>query len=258
MLFDCDLKHWISMNFDMHLGHSPANWMDIFMTSCWMFWNWRNKEVHEENFRRPPFPHNAILSYAHTVKEVMKSITFSRNGRTNQEILFRWKFPPAGWCKLNTDGASGASSREAGCGGILRNDQGHWIGGFSYRIGNYTAIIAELWGILIGLEWAWNMGIKKIILECDSKVAVSMLLPRVESRKGYNKIVGRINKWLQKEWIVQVQYSCRETNRWADWLANQSLTCNFGLHVWNSIHEELESLMFAYVSGVAWPRTVPL
>ena len=83
----------------------------------------------------------------------MKSATLSRLGKTRQEILIRWKTPPHGWFKLNTDGSSKASSREAGCGGILCNDQGKAIGAFSYRIGACSALNAELWGILIGLEW---------------------------------------------------------------------------------------------------------
>ena len=50
-------------------------------------------------------------------------------------VRIRWEKPQAGWARLNTDGATLGSPGRVGGGGLIRNDQGEWLGGFSRRIG---------------------------------------------------------------------------------------------------------------------------
>lgn len=65
-----------------------------------------------------------------------------------------WIKPDPSWMKLNTDGVSKGNPGDAGCGGILRNEYGHWLRGFTYHIGSCSAYVAELWGIYVGLLFA--------------------------------------------------------------------------------------------------------
>lgn len=64
------------------------------------------------------------------------------------EVIFRglqgicWSFPPAGWFKLNVDGAF------KGCGGLVRDDLSLWVASFGHNIGFCTTFTAELWGVL--------------------------------------------------------------------------------------------------------------
>lgn len=48
-------------------------------------------------------------------------------------ISVKWNAPPEGWIKINTDGSSIGNPGKAGCGSILRNDQGIFIAA-CYRI----------------------------------------------------------------------------------------------------------------------------
>ena len=48
--------------------------------------------------------------------------------------------------KLNTDGSACGNPSVAGYRGVIRNDHGHWIAGFTRRIGATNSFIAELWG----------------------------------------------------------------------------------------------------------------
>lgn len=66
----------------------------------------------------------------------------------------------------------------------------------------------------------------------------------------------RIYNWLDNDWIVQIQHSMREANKCTDWLANQSLKLNFGMHSWHSLPDDLITLLSVDVVGVAWPRLV--
>jgi hypothetical protein len=52
--------------------------------------------------------------------------------------------PSSGWFALNIDGAAKPSDWKAGCGGVLQNDKGIWIGGFAKALGDTTAYTAEL------------------------------------------------------------------------------------------------------------------
>lgn len=64
-----------------------------------------------------------------------------------------WKSPEEGWVKVNTDGTSKAEGI-AGCGGLIRDHRGHWLGGFAKFVGVSSAFVAvaELWGVFVGIE----------------------------------------------------------------------------------------------------------
>lgn len=65
--------------------------------------------------------------------------------------------PQVGWVKLNTVGASRGNPGLAGCVGVVRNDDGRWIAGFSRRIGVTTSFVVELWGLREGLILCSNL-----------------------------------------------------------------------------------------------------
>jgi hypothetical protein len=48
-----------------------------------------------------------------------------------------WEAPPVPWHIINIDGA--VQHGVAGCGGVLRDHQGAWIGGYSKNIGSTNA-----------------------------------------------------------------------------------------------------------------------
>lgn len=72
-------------------------------------------------------------------------------------VYIRWIFPPCGWYKLNSDGASKGNLVGAGCGGLVRDDAGTWVKGFGMHLGHCSAFTAELWGSLFlrALKMAW-------------------------------------------------------------------------------------------------------
>lgn len=59
----------------------------------------------------------------------------------------KWHPPlEGGWVCLNSDGASKEASQSAGCGGVLREVDGQWVGGFAQNLGFTTAYMAERCG----------------------------------------------------------------------------------------------------------------
>jgi hypothetical protein len=76
--------------------------------------------------------------------------------------------------KLNTDGAC-KGRITAGCGGIIRNNRGDWLGGFAKHIGTCSAFTTKLWGVLEGLRYAWSMSFRLVELDVDSMAVVKVI-----------------------------------------------------------------------------------
>uniref|UniRef100_A0A2N9H7K2 RNase H type-1 domain-containing protein n=1 Tax=Fagus sylvatica TaxID=28930 RepID=A0A2N9H7K2_FAGSY len=83
--------------------------------------------------------------------------------------LIGWQHPPTGYAKLNTDGSVLGNPEPASSGGLLRDCNGNWIGGFSHKLGITNSLAAELWGIRDGLLLARDLNIRKLIVESDAK-----------------------------------------------------------------------------------------
>ncbi|PNX58144.1 ribonuclease H [Trifolium pratense] len=60
--------------------------------------------------------------------------------------------PTAPCLKLNMDGSSFGNPGRAGFGGLIRNDIGEWMHGFSSSCGRASNLLVELYAILKGLQ----------------------------------------------------------------------------------------------------------
>ena len=87
----------------------------------------------------------------------------------------RWEKPVQGWWKLNIDGFYCGNTSLAGCGGVIRDDAGRWVIGFSRSIGMTNSFAAELWGLREGLLLCNNLNINALEVELDAKAIVDAL-----------------------------------------------------------------------------------
>ena len=55
----------------------------------------------------------------------------------------RWNPPNEGWTKVNVDRASKGNPKEVGYGGLVKDANDRWLGGFMCNLGNCSAIITE-------------------------------------------------------------------------------------------------------------------
>lgn len=63
----------------------------------------------------------------------------------------------------------------AGNGGVLRDEEGQWMLGYTLRTSCNTIEEAETWAIIKGLELAWDKGIRRMVVECDSQKVVNWI-----------------------------------------------------------------------------------
>lgn len=73
----------------------------------------------------------------------MKLSTIITNTQHKELSFIKWKTPSTRRVQLNTYGARDKRGN-AGCEGIIRGNEGEWLGGFIKHIGVYDAYIAEL------------------------------------------------------------------------------------------------------------------
>ncbi|KAK8625545.1 hypothetical protein V6N13_090413 [Hibiscus sabdariffa] len=84
-----------------------------------------------------------------------------------------WATPPSQWVKLNCNGAHGVGDSSTSWG--VRDFAGEWLYGFFKFIGCCSIVEAELWGIWVGLDLAWNKGFRSIMAETDCVDAIRLL-----------------------------------------------------------------------------------
>lgn len=90
-------------------------------------------------------------------------------------VQVRWEKPQRGWVRLNTDGSALGNLGRAGCGSIIRNEHGDWLGGFSRNIGVTTSFIAELWALRDGLILCHNLNFHAIVIHTDAQAIVEAI-----------------------------------------------------------------------------------
>ncbi|CAL1373122.1 unnamed protein product [Linum trigynum] len=258
--FSLGYENWLQENISNEdHGDWTGDWASYFSLITWYLWKYRNDSVFKGKKLSPSSLHNYVMAKAREWSKAWSEGRLDANAHDQHartEALISWKAPAAGWGKMNTDGAAQGSPRIASAGGALRDSQGTWLGGFCSKMGNGTAIMAELWGILQGLQLAWKKGIRFLILESDSQLALDLIKNRTDAAHLHATILGLIRRLLAQGWVVQLAHTYREGNRVADWLSKHSLVYPFGTYELDEPPGDLKKIMQEDLLGVSFPRQV--
>jgi len=122
--------------------------------------------------------------------------------------------------KLNTDGASRGNPGLATVGGVVRDGQGRWCGGFDLNI-----------GVCYGLSIAWERRFRRVELEVDSELVVGFLTRGISDTHPLSFLVRLCHGFLSRDWLVHVTHVYREANRLADGLANYAFSFPLWFHL---------------------------
>lgn len=75
--------------------------------------------------------------------------------------------------------------------------------GFHKPGGSCSFLNAELWGICLDLQLAWNLGARQVVIEVDSLLAVD-LVSRCSAHVNNNfSLVDGIKHLMARDWIVK-------------------------------------------------------
>ncbi|CAA7036314.1 unnamed protein product [Microthlaspi erraticum] len=252
--FDMSLFEWLFVNMSNDIEVAGRVWSTMFSVGVWWAWKWRCGNVFGETMLwrdKVKF----VKDYATEVQRSM--VASSTTGAVNrEERMISWMPPLVGWTKLNTDGASHGNPRSATAGGVLRDGEAKWCGGFALNIGRCTAPMAELWGLYYGLCIAWEKVIERLNVEVDSSMVVGFMKTGISDTHPLSFLVHLCQGLLSKDWEVRISYVYREANRLADGLANYAFSLSLGLHTFDVVPPDLLSVIREDEFGLSHSRYV--
>ena len=164
---------WLSLNVrtndKLHVIGTP--WKIVFTLALWSIWKSRNDIV----FNGKGWSLKLAMDIVYQAKEYLHCVATPRLEARRVLRRIRWERPKQGWKKLNTDGSCSELHDLVSYGGVVRNDDGQWVVGFSKRIGVTSSFAIELWGIREGLKLCCNLNIHCLEIEMDAKSIVDVL-----------------------------------------------------------------------------------
>jgi len=218
-----DWLHWNGNHMDTGDVTSVSMrlpWKIRFPFAVWNIW----KTINDFVFQRKRLNPQLDLLIIYQVIEFLHCIASPRVPIQKTVQRIRWEKPPAGWMKLNTDYSVCGNPSVVGCGGVIRNDRGLWIGGFSRCIEVTNSFIAELWGLREGLMLCCNLNIVSVIVELDARSIVDA----ISNDQYVNNVISPILdncRWLISRFHrILFKHCYREANRCADSLARMSIS----------------------------------
>ncbi|PNY01766.1 ribonuclease H [Trifolium pratense] len=189
--FTVDLSDWIKINFNQQ------KWVNFWAKACHALWTWRNKLIHDDDFIMPNRPWLEISRRVqHYANQINVSSTVDLRNKVMTDI--RWPADP-GWVKINTNGASKGGG-VAGCGGVIR---GEMVVGCVALLKVWVFVVpyvAELWGVLEGLQLVRARGYLHFELNIDYLAVVSVLASKQGGAAAGWCLVQRIVSLLQQNW----------------------------------------------------------
>ncbi|KAG7537137.1 Zinc finger CCHC-type superfamily [Arabidopsis suecica] len=259
VFFAKSLLEWLFENLGAGCDTSSEEWPTLFSMAVWWGWKWRCSDVFGER-RTCRDKVRFVKDMADEVRRAHVVVRCGAQMNERVERLVCWRKPSVGWVKLTTDGASRGNPGLAtwGGGGVIRDEEGLWLGGFALNIGICTAPLAELWGAYCGLVIAWEKGFRRVELELDSELVVGFLQAGISEVHPLAFLVPLCQDFLSRDWVVRVTHVYREANRLADGLANYAFSLQFGFHSFDYCPDMVYLTMLEDANGTGFPRNVRL
>ncbi|KAJ1415138.1 Ribonuclease H domain [Sesbania bispinosa] len=224
--YSVDITDWFKMNL---IGGTGGNWSLIFGLSVWQLWRCRNERV----FDNKAVSSVEVVGRIHNLARIGDAHCLSGLDQNHRGMkLVRWCSPEQGWIKFNVDGSVKSASKSTGCGGVMRDHCGNWMGGFFFNLGSSSVLMAELRGIATALHIAWGRGLTKLWIESDSLTAIELITKGINLNHPYNYILSQILAWRNKPWQLYFSHTVRECNSVVDYLANKAHVLPLDIHQW--------------------------
>ncbi|CAN1778824.1 Putative ribonuclease H protein At1g65750 [Linum perenne] len=132
-----------------------------FGVTAWILWNARNKFIFEGLNQSVTTISEQCKFWFNLVLSSWKTNQLGREapGLARQTQLIVWR-----------PGDGGSTTM----GGLLRDGNGRFLQAFSANIGDCSITRAELRAIVQGLRLAWSTGIRKVVVQSDSRAALAI------------------------------------------------------------------------------------
>ena len=228
--FSTDMDEWLQLNILKPHLFGGDKWDALFATICWHLWNRRNCRTFGGSLESNPAVLWKSKSLIMNLSQSSRKLAgVNLQGTPSIDLNSKGRPPPPNWFKLNIDGAFSPLAG-AGSGGILRDSTGFAHGGFLINHSDVDSLAAELRALAGGLEFAWNKGIRKVIVETDASDVQHLLGLGDTNDHRHKNIIQLARTWLERNWEVALSVIPRSQNTVADCLAKQAIGIEFGFY----------------------------
>ncbi|CAN1140362.1 Putative ribonuclease H protein At1g65750 [Linum perenne] len=177
-------------------------------------------------------------------------------GLARQTQLVGWQFGRKGWLTLNTDESRYSQTKVAASGGVLGDDGGNFVGGFTTNLGSCSIMRAELRATYEGMRLTLDKGVSKLRIQTDSKVAISLLSDPSRQNNQHEGLILQFHRLCQLNWEVEIEHIYCEANFSANYLANLGHFVPFGVVSFSVPDNCLVKWLRYDLLGVSLPRSV--
>ena len=114
----------------------------------------------------------------------------------------------------------------AGGGGLIRDDKGNWVKGFTHSIWVTTNVEAELWALRDGLMLCVNLNLLAVEIEVDARVSLGWVMEEYNYNLHHASLIMDCRTLINQISQVKMKHYFCEANKCADLLARKGLSTN--------------------------------
>ena len=118
--------------------------------------------------------------------------------------------------------------------------------------------MAELWGLYQSLIFAWDVGIKRLLVEVDILCITQMISKQMVVLNVFYALIVAVWELLSRNWQITITHIYHEANSAVDFMANMTYSAPLGLHVFSNPHVGIYSIISQDLFGITQPRFVPI
>ena len=107
---------------------------------------------------------------------------------------------------------------------MIRDSNGEWVVGFVGKLGSMSSVLAELWALKDGLLLARQLDILNVNIKLDADLIVHLLHNPSSHNLMLEPLLNDSRNLIKTFPSCTVAHIFRETNRYADKLANMGAT----------------------------------
>jgi len=200
---------------------------DDGMVAPWILWRlWKNRNdlvFKGKQFDAPDVIRRAVEDVEEWRQNLQRSFLPKHIERSEQQVI-KWKQPPHGWVKCNSDGAWNAERSKCGIGWVLRNSDKNvlWMGARAIPKAQ-SALVTEAEALRWAVLSLSRLNYRKVIFESDSQQLVSILVDN-DDMPTLDPIIQDIKFLLQHFEETKFVFMHRGGNGVADRIAKESLS----------------------------------
>jgi ribonuclease HI len=137
----------------------------------WSVWGSRNDRKHGKS----PIPLKPAIDWALDACFHLMNVVQRGNQRCRTKLEGKWKKPPSGYVKINTDGGFEAESMSGATGVVIRDGNGVFIKAMARKLPSIaSALVAEAEAWRDGLRLLGQSSYQQVVLESNSLELITL------------------------------------------------------------------------------------